>query len=66
MLVKLSLNWVDNECRAQPQSSCAQDDSPVVSTLLMLTVTMPVGWKASATVMNIELLQMHTIRYCNP
>ena len=25
----------------------------------MLTVTMPVGWEANATVMNMELLQMH-------
>ena len=39
-------------------------DSPVVSTLLMLTVTTPVGWEASTAVINIELLQMHTNYHC--
>ena len=34
-------------------------DLPAVSTFDMLTVTTPVGWDASATVINMELLQQH-------
>lgn len=45
-----------NAARTLP---CGQAVLPVVSTLLMLTVTVLAGWEASATVMNIALLHRH-------